>query len=101
MCPQYQQPYFATPLQILLTLLGNLFSERGTILTAFIIMYALTSVVGGFVSGSFYARNGGRRWVNVFLLTALLFPGVRSGSKKRLPVGMLCKLPLRRAPRAG
>jgi len=64
---------------VLLTIMGNLFSERGSILTAFITMYSFSSIVSGYVSGSYYARNGGKRWVRAFLLTALLFPGVCFG----------------------
>lgn len=33
--------------------------RRGTIVTAFIVCYALTSFVGGYVSGGFYSRNDG------------------------------------------
>lgn len=60
---------------VLLTIAGSFFEERGTILTAFIVCYALTSCVGGYVSGSFYARNEGRHWIRAMLLTAALFPG--------------------------
>ncbi len=55
---------------------GTLFEERGTILTVFIVCYSLTSFVGGYVSGGYYARNEGRSWIKVMLLTASLFPGV-------------------------
>lgn len=61
---------------VLLTIAGNFFEERGTILTAFIVCYALTSFVSGYVSGGFYARNEGRHWIRTMLLTAGLFPGV-------------------------
>ncbi len=60
---------------ILLTIAGNYFEERGTILTAFIVCYALTSFIGGFFSGGFYARHEGRYWIRVMVLTAGLFPG--------------------------
>jgi transmembrane 9 superfamily protein 3 len=62
---------------IALTIAGNFFEERGTILTAFIVCYALTSFVGGYGSGSFYARHEGRHWIRTMLLTAALFPGGR------------------------
>mmetsp|Transcript_26103 Transcript_26103/g.57030 ORF Transcript_26103/g.57030 Transcript_26103/m.57030 type:complete len:589 (-) Transcript_26103:1092-2858(-) len=61
---------------ILLTIAGNYFEERGTILTAFIVCYALTSFWGGYTSGGFYARNDGKHWIRAMLLTACLFPGV-------------------------
>ena len=45
---------------ILITIAGSLFSERGTIMTVFILCYALTSFLGGYVSGSFYSRAEGK-----------------------------------------
>eukprot|EP00201_Polytomella_parva_P019090 CAMPEP_0175051062 /NCGR_PEP_ID=MMETSP0052_2-20121109/7589_1 /TAXON_ID=51329 ORGANISM="Polytomella parva, Strain SAG 63-3" /NCGR_SAMPLE_ID=MMETSP0052_2 /ASSEMBLY_ACC=CAM_ASM_000194 /LENGTH=377 /DNA_ID=CAMNT_0016315301 /DNA_START=82 /DNA_END=1212 /DNA_ORIENTATION=+ len=47
---------------IVLSIAGDYFTERGTILTVFILFYTFTSVIGGFVSGGFYARHDGRRW---------------------------------------
>jgi hypothetical protein len=45
---------------ILITIAGALFSERGTIVTVFILCYALTSFLGGYVSGGFYAGQEGK-----------------------------------------
>lgn len=59
---------------ILITIAGTLFVERGTIVTVFIVCYALTSFVGGYVSGGYYARNDGASWIKTMLLTANLFP---------------------------
>lgn len=59
---------------ILITIAGALFAERGTIVTVFIVAYALTSFVGGYVSGGFYARHGGTSWIRALLLTAGAFP---------------------------
>lgn len=59
---------------ILITIGGALFVERGTIVTVFIVCYALTSFLGGYVSGGFYSRNDGRSWIQTMLLTANLFP---------------------------
>lgn len=59
---------------ILITIAGTLFVERGTIVTVFIICYALTSLLGGYVSGGFYSRHDGRAWIQTMLLTANLFP---------------------------
>uniref|UniRef100_A0A6B2L0V5 Transmembrane 9 superfamily member n=1 Tax=Arcella intermedia TaxID=1963864 RepID=A0A6B2L0V5_9EUKA len=50
--------------------------RRGTIVTAFIVVYALTSIVSGFVSGSYYCQNGGKNWIKCFIYTAGIFPGV-------------------------
>jgi len=59
---------------ILITIAGALFVSRGTIVTVFIVCYALTSFVGGYVSGGFYARNDGRAWIRTMLFTGNLFP---------------------------
>jgi transmembrane 9 superfamily protein 3 len=61
---------------ILITIAGALFVERGTIVTVFIVCYALTSFVGGYVSGGFYLRNEGKAWIQAMLLTAGLYPGI-------------------------
>jgi len=50
--------------------------RRGTIVTAFIVVYALTSFVAGYVSGSNYQKNGGKNWLKCFVYTAGIFPGV-------------------------
>lgn len=59
---------------ILITIVGNLYEDRGSILTAFIVCYALTSFVGGYVSGSLYRQHEGKKWVHTLLLTATLYP---------------------------
>ncbi|KAK9858026.1 hypothetical protein WJX84_004925 [Apatococcus fuscideae] len=64
---------------ILITIAGTLFVERGTIVTVFIICYALTSLSGGYVSGGFYARSDGGNWIATMMLTATLFPMVCFG----------------------
>lgn len=55
---------------------GDLFTDRGAVTSVAIAAYALTAALGGFVSGSHYARHGGRRWVRCALLTAGAFPAV-------------------------
>lgn len=49
-------------LVVLITIAGTLFEERGVILTMIILVYALTSVVGGYASGSHYSRSDGQVW---------------------------------------
>lgn len=36
--------------------------RRGAIVTTFIVCYALTSFISGYVSGGMYSRNGGKRF---------------------------------------
>eukprot|EP00897_Mesotaenium_endlicherianum_P009813 jgi/Mesen1/8860/ME000053S08260 len=59
---------------ILIAIVGMLYVGRGTIVTAFIICYALTSFVAGYVSGGFYSRNDGKHWMKSMLTTASFFP---------------------------
>ncbi|GJZ36255.1 transmembrane 9 superfamily member 1-like protein [Tanacetum coccineum] len=61
-------------LVILLAIVGMLYVGRGAIVTTFIVCYALTSFVSGYVSGGMYSRNGGKNWIKSMILTASLFP---------------------------
>ncbi|KAG0483050.1 hypothetical protein HPP92_011134 [Vanilla planifolia] len=61
-------------LVILLAIIGMLYIGRGAIHTTFILCYAFTSVVAGYVSGGHYSRNGGKSWIKNMILTASLFP---------------------------
>ncbi|KAI8091041.1 uncharacterized protein B0P05DRAFT_485514 [Gilbertella persicaria] len=63
---------------ILYTILGDLYAERATILTATIFLYALTSFVAGYTSARYYIRYGGKDWVKTFIMTASLWPGAVS-----------------------
>ncbi|KAG2201812.1 hypothetical protein INT47_004369 [Mucor saturninus] len=63
---------------ILYTILGDLYAERATILTATIFLYALTSFVAGYTSARYYARYGGKDWVKNVVMTASLWPGAVS-----------------------
>ncbi|KAK4801886.1 hypothetical protein SAY86_000089 [Trapa natans] len=47
---------------------------RGAIITTFILCYAFTSFISGYVSGGMYSRNGGKGWIKSMVLTASLFP---------------------------
>ncbi|KAE8009036.1 hypothetical protein FH972_005494 [Carpinus fangiana] len=61
-------------LVILLAIIGMLYVGRGAIVTTFIVCYALTSFISGYVSGGMYSRNGGKNWIKSMILTASLFP---------------------------
>ncbi|CAM8930966.1 unnamed protein product [Rhodiola kirilowii] len=61
-------------LVILLAIVGMLYIGRGAIVTTFIVCYALTSFISGYVSGGMYSRNGGKSWIKAMILTASLFP---------------------------
>jgi transmembrane 9 superfamily member 3 len=64
---------------ICLAIIEHLYTGRGSSLTIVIVFYALTSVVGGFVSGSLYAQSSGPSWQKAMLLSATLFPGLVLG----------------------
>jgi len=64
------------PCVILLSILGTFYTDRGTVVTAFIVCYAFTSFIAGFSSGGFYTRSGGQYWIQCMALTALLFPAI-------------------------
>ncbi|KAL9256961.1 Transmembrane 9 superfamily member 1-like protein, partial [Drosera capensis] len=61
-------------LVILLAIVGTLYVGRGAIVTTFVVCYALTSFISGYVSGGMYSRNGGKSWIKAMILTASLFP---------------------------
>jgi len=61
-------------LVILLAIVGMLYIGRGAIITTFIVCYALTSFISGYVSVGMYSRHGGKNWIKSMILTASLFP---------------------------
>ncbi|MCL7033623.1 hypothetical protein MKW94_004414 [Papaver nudicaule] len=61
-------------LVILLAIVEMLYIGRGAIVTTFIVCYALTSFISGYVSGGLYSRHGGKSWIKSMMLTASLFP---------------------------
>ncbi|XP_043712965.1 transmembrane 9 superfamily member 1-like [Telopea speciosissima] len=61
-------------LVILLAIIGMLYVGRGAIITTFIVCYALTSFISGYVTGGLYSRSGGKNWIKSMILTASLFP---------------------------
>ncbi|KAI8592045.1 hypothetical protein BDZ88DRAFT_409424 [Geranomyces variabilis] len=63
-----------TVCSIFLTIVWDLHMERASILNTTIFIYALTSMLGGYVGSSFYAKNGGRNWIKNFLLNATFWP---------------------------
>ena len=50
-------------------------SHRGSMAVGAIILYSLTSAIGGYVSANMYANIGGRNWVWNTALSAIMFPG--------------------------
>ena len=67
---------FVVGFVLLLLALMSVFNaaKRGGVMTATIIIYALTSGVGGFVSARLYRQLGGLNWVWNVILNVLAFP---------------------------
>ncbi|KAF8376946.1 hypothetical protein HHK36_030317 [Tetracentron sinense] len=61
-------------LVILLAIIRMLYIGRGAIVTTFIVCYALTSFISGYVGGGLYSRSSGESWIKSMVLTASLFP---------------------------
>lgn len=55
-------------------ILGELYTERGSLLSTAIFVYAATSPINGYFGGSLYARMGGKIWIRQMLLSAFLVP---------------------------
>ncbi|KAI8467030.1 MAG: EMP/nonaspanin domain family protein [Monoraphidium minutum] len=77
--------------------------NRGAMLSACVVLYALTAGISGYVSGVWYKKMGGRSWVSNVLLCAALFCGPLlavfsvlntvawvHGSTQALPFGTIC-----------
>ncbi|CAG9466923.1 unnamed protein product [Pedinophyceae sp. YPF-701] len=64
---------------VAIAIMRDLHESRGAILSTFIALYSFSSLVGGYVSGSLYARREGQRWIRTMVLTSVFFPGVVFG----------------------
>ncbi|KAF2364430.1 Nonaspanin (TM9SF) [Trinorchestia longiramus] len=59
-----------------LSIVGELYTERGSMVSIGIFIYAATSPLNGYFGGSLYARLGGRRWIRQMVMSAFLLPGL-------------------------
>lgn len=59
---------------ITFSMVGELYTERGSLLSTAIFVYAATSPVNGYFGGSLYARMGGKVWIKQMLLSAFFLP---------------------------
>jgi transmembrane 9 superfamily protein 3 len=59
---------------------GELYTERGSMLSTAIFVYAATSPVNGYFGGSLYAQNGGRKWIKQMVLSAFALPSLICGT---------------------
>jgi Endomembrane protein 70 len=49
-------------------------NRRGSIMAGVVVLYCLTSIVGGFTAVRLYRQMNGKDWTRCILLTAILFP---------------------------
>ena len=54
---------FVSLLVIIVAILGELYTERGSMVSTSIFVYAATGPVNGYFGGSLYARMGGKIWI--------------------------------------
>lgn len=59
---------------IIFAILGELYTERGSMLSTSIFVYAATSPVNGYFGGSLYARQGGKVWIRQMIVSTFLVP---------------------------
>merc|ERR1719295_1647709 len=59
---------------ICFAIVGDLYTERGSLLSTAIFVYAATSPVNGYFGGGLYSRMGGKLWIRQMLIAAFLVP---------------------------
>jgi len=65
---------------VIFAILGELYTERGSLLSTIIFVYAATAPVSGYFGGSLYARMGGKVWIRQMLMSAFLLPTLVCGT---------------------
>ncbi|XP_060535873.1 transmembrane 9 superfamily member 3 [Cylas formicarius] len=65
---------------IVFAMLGELYTERGMLLSTAIFVYAVTSPVNGYFGGSLYARMGGKLWIRQMVVSAFMVPALVCGT---------------------
>ncbi|RWS09662.1 Transmembrane 9 superfamily member 3-like protein [Dinothrombium tinctorium] len=65
---------------IIFTIMGELYTERGSLLSTAIFVYAASSPVNGYFGGSLYAQYGGRKWIKQMFLSAAMLPSLICGT---------------------
>jgi len=68
------QVSFVVLIVICFAIIGDLYTERGSLLSTAIFVYAATAPVNGYSGGSLYARMGGKMWIRQMVVSAFLLP---------------------------
>ncbi|MCL4127943.1 UNVERIFIED_CONTAM: hypothetical protein GTU68_007759 [Idotea baltica] len=69
-----------TFLVIIFAIFGELYTERGSLVSIGIFIYAATSPINGYFGGSLYARMGGKLWIRQMMMSAFLLPALVCGT---------------------
>ncbi|XP_070545494.1 transmembrane 9 superfamily member 3-like [Ptychodera flava] len=64
---------------ITFAIVGDLYMERGSMLSTAIFVYAATAPVNGYAGGGLYSRMGGKRWIKQMVCGAFLVPSLVCG----------------------
>ncbi|KAG9510316.1 Transmembrane 9 superfamily member 3 [Fragariocoptes setiger] len=65
---------------IVLAIVAELYTERGSLLNTTIYTYSLLSFVNGYFGGGLYSQFGGRKWIRQMLFSAFMFPSIVCGT---------------------
>lgn len=59
---------------IIFAILGDLYTERGSLLSTTIFVYSITSPVNGYFGSSLYTQMGGKKWIKQMMVSAFFIP---------------------------
>jgi transmembrane 9 superfamily protein 3 len=59
---------------IIFAIIGELYTERGSLLSTIIFVYAATSPINGYFGGGLFARMGGKDWIKQMVMSSFLLP---------------------------
>jgi len=59
---------------ITFTIMGDLYTERASLFSTAIFLYAVSAIVNGFTGGSLYSRMGGKLWMKQMIVGAFIVP---------------------------
>ncbi|XP_023323910.1 transmembrane 9 superfamily member 3 [Eurytemora carolleeae] len=67
-------------LVVIFAILGELYTERGSMLSTAIFVFAATAPVNGYFGGSLYSRMSGKSWLKQMFMSAFLVPSMVCGT---------------------
>jgi len=67
-------------LVVVFAIVGELYTERGSLLSTAIFVYAATAPINGYFGGSLYARMSGKSWMKQMFSSAFLVPSIVCGT---------------------